>query len=505
MPVANRIKMAPTNATRSNASSRSDDSLKAGPTGCPAKRVIRMAARDGATIVGSCSKDNQVRGSTAFITPRSRPGYRGLPRAGLAGRMPEERARGVSPQLRIVYWCQFFWPEVSAPSRRLLDFGRVWRELGHQVTIVTGMPNHPSGIVLSSYRRKLLAREEKDGLRVLRSWVYASPNQAGAKKLFGHISFALTSLISGLRLGSTDVLIASSPTFFAAYSAWIVARTRRAVFVLEVRDLWPEAFVGLGVLRRGRITRVLEELARFLYRRSDHIVVVTESFAGRIAAQGIPVSKITTITNGADIEWFAADVSVAATTLRHQLGLEHKFVVAYIGAHGVSHGLKSVMEAAARCSDEHVAFLLVGDGGEKASLEKYRTENNLANVVMLPSQPAESIREFYALADVCLVPLRDIPLFEAFIPSKMFEIMASGRPIIGCLRGEAQRILERSGAALVVAPESPDALLDAIAVLERSPERREAMAAAGRPFAAAHYSRRALGERYASLLTEAVS
>ncbi len=367
------------------------------------------------------------------------------------------------------------------------------------------MPNHPTGVVPSRYRGKVLAREDKDGLRVLRSWVYASPNQAGVRKLFGHVSFAITSLANGLRLGRTDVVIASSPTFFASYSAWVTARMRRAAFVLEVRDLWPEAFVGLGVLRSGRITRVLEGLARFIYRRSDHIVVVTESFAGRIAAQGIPAAKITTITNGADIEWFAADVSDAAATLRHQLGLNEKFVVAYIGAHGVSHGLRSVMEAAGRCSDERVAFLFVGDGGEKVALEKYRSEKNLANVTMLTSQPAESIREFYTLADVCLVPLRDIPLFEAFIPSKMFEIMAVGRPIIGSLRGEAKRILERSGAALVVAPESPDELLAAIAALAQSPERCGAMAAAGRLFAAANYSRQALGERYASLLTEVVS
>ena len=162
------------------------------------------------------------------------------------------------------------------------------------------------------------------------------------------------------------------------------------------------------------------------------------------------------------------------------------------------------MEAAGRCADERVSFLFVGDGSEKATLEKYRSEHNLANVMMLAAQPAESIREFYSLADVCLVPLRDIPLFEAFIPSKMFEIMAVGRPIIGSLRGEAKRILERSGAALVVAPESPNALLDAIEVLVRSPERRAAMATAGRLFAATHYSRQALGERYASLLARAV-
>jgi glycosyltransferase involved in cell wall biosynthesis len=366
------------------------------------------------------------------------------------------------------------------------------------------MPNHPSGVVPPAYRRKVLASEDKDGLRVFRSWVYASPNEAGVKKLLGHLSFAASSLASGFRLGPTDVVIASSPTFFAAYSAWVTARARRAVFVLEVRDLWPEAFIDLGVLRRGHVTQLLEALVRFLYRHADGIVVVTEPFAERIAAQGIPRTKITTITNGADIEWFGSDVSGSAELLRRKLGLQQKFVVAYIGAHGVSHGLMSVMAAAKRCTDDHIAFLFVGDGGEKAALERYRMENSLDNVVMLPSQPAETIREFYALADVCLVPLRDIPLFEAFIPSKMFEMMAMGRPIIASVRGEAQRILEQSGAALVIAPESPEALLDAVEILARSPGRLSSMGAAGRAYVGAHYSRHSLGMRYAALLSELV-
>jgi glycosyltransferase involved in cell wall biosynthesis len=415
-----------------------------------------------------------------------------------------ERWQTSESGLQIVYWCQFFWPEVSAPSRRLLDFGRVWVEEGNRVTIVTGMPNHPTGVIPPAYRRRLLAREEKDGLRVLRSWVFASPNQAGAKKLLGHISFALTSAINGVRLGPTDVVIASSPTFFATYTAWIVARARRAAFILEVRDLWPEAFIGLGVLQRGLTTRILEALVGFIYHRSDHIVVVTDSFAQRIATKGVPAAKITTITNGADVDWFGSNVSASADALRRELGLENKFVVAYVGAHGVSHGLASVMKAASQCRDKRIVFLFVGDGSEKPALEAYRDDNQLANVVMLPSQPSESIREFYSLADICLVPLRDIPLFEAFIPSKMFEMMAAGRPIIASVRGEAQEILERSNAALVIPPENPDALLEAIEVLVEAPERRARMAAAGRAFVAANYSRRALGQRYATLLSESV-
>jgi glycosyltransferase involved in cell wall biosynthesis len=403
--------------------------------------------------------------------------------------------------LRISVWCQFCWPEVSAPSRRLLDFGRLWVERGHRVSIVTGMPNHPSGVIPQRYRGKVWARESHEGVSVLRSWVYATPNRAGLRKVIGHLSFALSSVaLSGPRMGRTDIVIGSSPTFFAMYSAWLWARIRRAPFVLEVRDLWPDVFFDLGVLRRGPLLWLLGQIVRFLYARADHIVVVTESFGARIAAQGVPKAKISTITNGADVEWFGEDVSEAAARRRSDLGLDGRFVVAYIGAHGVSHALRTVLEAAESCPSDRVRFLLVGDGSEKARLDEYRRTKRLRNVVMLPTQPADQIREFYALADVCLVPLRNVRLFEAFIPSKMFEIMAAGRPIIASVRGESRRILASSGAAVLVDPEDSGALLRAVLELEADDALRSRLAQAGPAYVAEHFSRRALGQRYADLL-----
>ena len=410
-----------------------------------------------------------------------------------------------SRPLRISYWCQFFWPEITAPSRRLMDLGKEWTESGHAVTVVTGMPNHPAGIVPEPYRGKLAMSESQEGLRILRSWVYTSPNRAGIRKLIGHLSFAVTSLLlSGPRLGKTDVVIASSPTFFVVFSAWIIARFKRAKFVFEVRDLWPEVFLDLGALQPGLIFRLLQALVGFLYHRADLVVVVTEPFRDRIAEHRVPWGKIVVVSNGANIEWFGADVDAEAAARRSNLGLDGLFVVAYIGAHGISQGLKSVLRAAELCvRNTDIRFLFVGDGSERLELERYKEERKLPNVLMLREQPAEAVREFYALADVCLVPLRDVALFETFVPSKMFEIMAAARPIIGSVSGEARRILEQSGGARIVAPDVPEALAQSVAELRALPAAaRTEMGRRGQAYVAAHYSRHILADRYLKAIAE---
>lgn len=347
-------------------------------------------------------------------------------------------------------------------------------------------------------------RESKDGLRIFRSWSYTSPNRAGVRKLLGHLTFAVSALVfSGSRLGKTDIVIASSPTFFVVFSAWITARLRRAKFVFEVRDLWPDVFVDLGALRPGKIFRILRALSRFLYRRADLVVVVTESFRDRIVAQGIAANKVAVISNGADVEWFKQNVAEAATARRRELGLDGRFTIGYIGAHGVSHGLMAVLRAAELSRDDTgMCFMLVGDGSERTALESYARDQGLTNVLMLPAQPAEAVREFYALSDACLVPLKNVALFETFVPSKMFEIMAAARPIIGSVRGEARRILERSGAAVLIDPEAPEALLRATRELRLlTADARAEMGNRGQTFVAAHYSRQALAQEYSVLLT----
>jgi glycosyltransferase involved in cell wall biosynthesis len=369
------------------------------------------------------------------------------------------------------------------------------------VSVVTTFPNHPLGRIPAEYHGRWWATEWLDGIRVLRCWVYAVPNSGVGRRGLDHFSFMLSSLAVGWpRLGKVDLVLASSPTLFSAVSAWLVARALKVPFVLEVRDLWPEAIVELGVMRPGATVKVLQRLARFLYDQAARVVLVTETFADHLAAQGVPRSKLAVIPNGADTHLFSPDVDGRPT--RDRLGLDGQFVVAYVGSHGLSHGLDAVLGAAARQPD--VCYLLVGDGVERQRLLSDRDRRGLTNVRMLPSVPKAEVPGLYAAADVCLVPLRDVPLFETFVPSKLFEVLAAGRPIVGAVRGEARDILRRSGGALLVDPEQPAALAEAVERLRGDPELRQRLSRDGRAFAKRHYDRDALAARYLDLLREVV-
>jgi glycosyltransferase involved in cell wall biosynthesis len=397
--------------------------------------------------------------------------------------------------VNIAYVCHYFVPEPAAPAARVHEFSRAWVRAGQGVDVVTTFPNHPQGFIPPEYRGRLGSTEWLDGIRVLRCWLYAVPNRGVARRGLDHLSFMFTALLLGLpRLRDVDVVIASSPTLFSALSAWLIACAKRAPFVLEVRDLWPEAIVDLGLMRRGSIgARLLQWLARFLYRRAARIVLVTESFADRLAAEGVPRSKLAVIPNGADTHFFAPSEARTNGT----------FTVAYVGAHGLSHGLDAVLDAAAAQPD--VKFLLVGDGAERARLLAEKDRRGLQNVCMRPSIPKAEVPSVYAAADACLVPLRDVPIFETFVPSKLFEVLAAGRPIIGAVRGEARDILSRSGGALVVEPENGDQIAHAIEQLRRDPTLRAQLSQRGRAFAVEHYDRDALAARYLDLLHEVVA
>jgi glycosyltransferase involved in cell wall biosynthesis len=404
--------------------------------------------------------------------------------------------------VRIAYVCHYFVPEPAAPAARVHEFARAWvRDHGQDVTVITTFPNHPVGRIPPQYRGRWWVTERLDGIRVLRNWLYAVPNRGVGRRGLDHLSFMLTALLFGLpRLRQVDIVLASSPTLFSAVSAWLIARIRRVPFVLEVRDLWPEAIVGLGLMRPGPVVHILSALARFLYRQAALIVVVTSAFADSLAEQGIPRRKLAVIPNGADTRLFspAADGSCA----RSALGLDGHFVVAYIGSHGLSHGLGAVLDAAALQPD--VTFLLVGDGADRERLLAERDRRGLRNVMMRRSVDKAEVPGLYAAADVCLVPLRDVPIFDAFVPSKLFEMLAAGRPIIGAVRGEARDILARSGGALVVEPERGDQLATAVDRLRADPDLRAQLARKGRAFAVEHYDRDVLAAKYLELLRNVV-
>ena len=391
--------------------------------------------------------------------------------------------------MRIIIVTHYFPPETGAPQARLSALAAAWAADGDDVTVLTGMPNHPTGVVPPEYRGAIRRRERRDGYRVLRTWLYATPNEGVVRKTVCHLSFMITSVLLGWRAsGPADVVVVSSPTFFAIGAGWLLARLKRARLVVEVRDLWPAIFTELGVLTSRPVIRVLERLELAAYAAADTVIVVSDGFRADLIGRGVPADKVHTIRNGVRLGEFDPGAPADAG-LRARLGAgPGHCLVLYAGTHGISQGLASVAEAAARLTGEPIRFAFVGEGADKQRLRQRVTELGLRNVTLLSGVPHEQVPALLAAADICLVPLRDMPLFSSFIPSKMFEYLAAGRPVIGAMAGEAAQILREAGAR-VVPPADSGALADAIRALAADPQRRQPMGRQGRCYVEEHFDR----------------
>ena len=399
--------------------------------------------------------------------------------------------------MKITLVTQHYTPEIGAPQVRLSSLARHWVALGHEVTVLTALPNHPTGRIPPEYSWRLLDERNEDGVRVIRHWLFATPNEGVVKRTLSHVSFTASVIAQSLFRGPRpDVVVASSPTFFPVIAAWLMAKVRGVPFVFEVRDLWPGIFVELGILKEGPILGLLSWMEKRLYSQATAIVTVTNGFAKKITERGITASKIHVVPNGAD----PAEAAVPAGPLRKAIASGGESVVLYMGAIGLSHGIDVVLDAAGRLKEEKVRFVFVGEGARKEELAGRAAKEGLGNVLFLGGRRREEALRYYGAADLCLVSHRDIPSFKDFIPSKMFEIMAFGRPIVAAVQGESAEILERSGAAKVVPPGDPEALAGAVRELLAGPERLAAMGEAGRAFVSEEYSREKLARRYAEIL-----
>jgi glycosyltransferase involved in cell wall biosynthesis len=407
--------------------------------------------------------------------------------------------------VRIVWLCHYFAPEMGAPQARLLELSKAFREAGHDVAAVTCFPNHPTGVLRPEDVGVRARRDEIDGIAVFRCGSYVTPNKGFVKKTLGHLSFmcsGLGGLSRAKKEGRPDVVIVSSPTFFSVITAWVWCAPRGVPWVFECRDLWPAVFVELGVLKNRFLIWTLERMELFLYRRATRVVMVTKSFKDHVVRRGIDAAKVGVVTNGVDLDRFSPGPRDEA--FAHSKGLDGKFVVLYLGAHGISHALARILDVAGKLRDlPDVRFVFVGEGAEKEQLVAQAKARGLDNVLFEGGVPKDEVIRWYRLADVGLVPLRNVPLFTTFIPSKMFELLACGLPVVGSVAGEAAEILAASGGARVVPPEDVDAIAGALRELRADPAGRRAMGEAGRRFVAEHYSRRKLAADYLAILESA--
>ena len=409
-------------------------------------------------------------------------------------------------RLHIGYLTHYFHPEPGAPAARAFDLGRFWVALGHRVSALTTLPNHPEGRIRPDYRGRLAMVETMAGMTVHRRWLYPSARRSAIATGLCHGSFALhVTLASWLgRTPRPDLWIASSPPLFTGWAGARVAAHHHVPLVLEVRDLWPDYFAEMGVLTNRLALRLLRRLERSLYAHAAAIVTVAQGArTWLIERKSVPAAKVHCIPNGVDPERFAP-APEAAAAVRRRLGLDGKFVVGYIGNHGLGQRLEAVIDAARLLRpDSGAHFLFVGDGADKARVAARAAEARLDNVTFVPPCSRDEVPAFYQAADVCLVPLADIPSFRNTIPSKVFEMLGSGRPVIGALRGEGAEVITRSGGGMVVAPADSAALAGAVRQLQAlTAEQRGALGSQGRRFVAENYNRRRLAERYLEILRD---
>ncbi len=406
--------------------------------------------------------------------------------------------------MKILFLCQYFPPEPGAPSARTFEHGRRWAESGHDVTVVCGFPNHPDGIVPEKYRGHLFVREEIEGVKVLRCWLYATPNRGVFKRSICFLSFMFSAMFFGSFFsGSCDVVVATSPQILCGLAGFVVSVLKRRPFVLEVRDLWPKQIIDLGAVKSPIIIGLLSWLEMMLYRRSKAVVTVAEATKDEIASRGIPREKLYTVTNGINEDFF--NPRDRMVPLRETCGWGDKTIVMYIGTHGLSQGLLTILDTARQLEHrEEMQFVFVGTGAEREMLMERAKEMGLKNADFLSVQPKERMPDFYAAADICLVPLKKRDVFLYNIPSKMFEIMACGRPIVLGVEGQAKKLLDEAGAGIAVSPESAGAFAEAILKLADSPELRQSYGESGRAHVVAHYSRNRKADDYITDLSEVV-
>jgi glycosyltransferase involved in cell wall biosynthesis len=411
--------------------------------------------------------------------------------------------------MKIIYICQYFPPEMGAPAARASELARYWVRDGHEVTVLTGFPNHPTGEIHPDYRKKFwrfFYSEHVDGIKVVRSWLLPFPNRKKFERSANYLSFALIAALRGSILERPDIIIATSPQMLVGLTGWAVRLIKGTPLIFEVRDLWPESLVDAGVARENsRLFKWVDAIASFLYKQSQHIVAVTPTMRqSLISDRNIPGEKISVVPNGVEVDVFTP--LAEGENPKAALDLEGRYVISYIGTMGYSHPLTKLLEVAARLRDTapDVLFLFVGEGAEKERLKDEARRKNLTNVRFMPQQPREAIPNIIRASDICTVLLKDGKTFKTALPSKMQEFMSCGRPVIVAADGEPRRLIEESGAGLYVTPEDVGSLMAAIDQIRRSPALARTLGANGARYAREYMRREQTAQKYIQVL-EAVA
>lgn len=407
--------------------------------------------------------------------------------------------------MHILFISDNFPPEVNAPASRTFEHCREWVRSGHRVTVVTCAPNFPKGKVFDGYRNRLWQRDEMAGIRVVRVWTYITANEGFAKRILDYLSFMFSAILASLFVRKVDVVIGTSPQFFAACASYVTGTLKRVPWIFELRDIWPESIRAVGAMKESAALDWLEKLELFLYHKSAAIVSVTHAFREALIRRGVDGSKIHVVTNGVDSSRFSPRPKDAE--LVDQLGLAGKFVGGYIGTHGMAHALDTILDAARLLSGDpdgdSYRFILLGDGANKRALVDRARAEGLSNVIFVDSVPKEEVVRYWSILDVSIIHLKRTELFTTVIPSKLFECMGMAIPVLHGVEGESADIVTKEEVGLTFEPENPVALRDGMRRLSQDSALYQRFRENG-PRAARRYDRSVLADEMLTVIRGAV-
>ncbi len=373
--------------------------------------------------------------------------------------------------MHILFFTDNFPPEVNAPASRTYEHCKNWVEQGNKVTVITGVPNFPKGKVYAGYKNRLFQKENMNGIEVIRVWTFIAPNEGTVRRTVDYLSFMITSIVASLFVRKPDIIVGTSPQFFTVCAAFSSAALRRLPWIFELRDLWPDSIRAVGSLKNSFFIRLMAKVEMFLYRKADAIVAVTNSFREELFKKGIDKRKIYVVTNGVDLQKFYKRKK--DYELIRNLKLEKKFVLGYIGTHGLAHGLETLLYAAEKLqnkkSEINEQLILVGDGAEKAKLQKLSIELKLKNVIFVDTVPKDQIVRYWSILDYAIIHLKDQELFKTVIPSKVFESIGMGIPILHGVRGESADIVSEGNIGKLFNPEDVGSLVKVIEEAKSAP------------------------------------
>ena len=406
--------------------------------------------------------------------------------------------------MKILFFTENFPPETNAAATRVYERAVYWAKWGHDVTVITCQPNFPHGKIFDGYKNDYSVGAMSE-IKVVRVKTFIAANRGVISRVLDFLSFMVTGYLAARKEPAPDVVVSTSPQFFAAVAAWGFAKRRGLKYVFELGDLWPASIAAVGAMKANMGLRLIEKLELKMYRDADAVVALTQSFKDNLISRNIPADKIAVVINGVDLWRYGPRPKNPDLATQADLPKD-AFVIGYVGTHGMAHALANVLSAATKLKDHpNIVFLFVGAGAERNVLMARATAENLTNVRFMPPQPKDAMPEVWSLCDVALVHLKNSDVFAGVIPSKIFEAMGMGLPVLFAgPRGEASDIIDAAGAGLVVSPENPGDLAQAAISLSENKAARNA--AAKKSHAAAdQYSRETQARAMMDVLEDVVS